>query len=175
MQEKLHPLDVKYFIILTQKKGGEITIQKIISGAQTGADRAGIDAAIEADVDYGGWVPKGWKDEDEIIPGKYMQLKEMTRGDYPKKTEQNVIDSDGTLIFTYGQLTGGSALTRKFANQHKKPCLHINLDIVEKPLLKIKDWILEWDIKILNVAGRSANKAPGIYDQVKDIIANLLR
>ena len=151
-------------------------IQKIISGAQTGADRAGIDAAIEIGVEYGGWLPKGRKTEDGIVPKKkYPKVKEMTTGGYPKRTKQNVIDSDGTVIFTYGELTTGSALTKKIAKQHKKPYLHIDLSIVKDPVFVIKDWIIEWDIKILNVAGRSASKAPKIYDTVKDIINQLLR
>ena len=150
-------------------------IQKIISGAQTGADRAGIDAAIELGIEYGGWVPKGRKAEDGIVPEKYTKLQEMTRGGYPKRTEQNVIDSDGTVIFGYGKLTTGSALTRKLAKQHKKPYLHIDLDLVKDPVPAIKDWIIEWDIKVLNVAGRKASKAPEIYDVVKNIIFKVLR
>lgn len=145
-------------------------IQKIISGAQTGADRAGIDAAIEMDIPYGGWIPKGRKAEDGTVPDKYTELQEMTRGGYPKRTEKNVIDSDGTVIFTYGKLSTGSALTAKFARQKNRPYLHIDLDKVPHPAAKVMDWILDWDIKVLNVAGRSASKAPGIYNQVKDII-----
>jgi len=103
-------------------------IQKIISGAQTGADRAGIDAAIESGIEYGGWVPEGRKAEDGIVPEKYNKLQEMTRGGYPERTEQNVIDSDGTVIFGYGKLTTGSALTLKLAEQHEKPFRHIDLD-----------------------------------------------
>jgi len=150
-------------------------IQKIISGAQTGADRAGIDAAIEVGVEYGGWLPKGKKAEDGMVSKKYTKLKEMIRGGYPKRTEQNVIDSDGTVIFTYGKLTKGSAMTKKFAKQHKKPCLHIDLDAVKNPVLDIKDWIVEWDIKILNVAGSSESKAPGLYNQVKDVVGKVLK
>ncbi len=150
-------------------------IQKIISGAQTGADRAGIDAAIESGFDYGGWLPKGRKAEDGIVPEKYTELQEMTSGSYPKRTEQNVLDSDGTVIFGYGKLTTGSALTRKLAEQHNKPFLHIDLDIVKDPVPVIKGWVVKWNIKILNVAGRKASKAPGIYDVVKDIIKQVLK
>ena len=150
-------------------------IERIISGAQTGADRAGIDAAIELGIPYGGWIPKGRKAEDGTVPDAYTELQELTRGGYPKRTEQNVIYSDGTVIFTYGKLSTGSALTAKFAKQHKKPCLHIDLDTVPDPVARVKDWIHEWNIKVLNVAGRSASKAPGIYDQVKDIINQILR
>ncbi len=75
-------------------------ITRIISGAQTGADRAGIDAAIESGIPYGGWIPKGRKAEDGTVPETYTELQELIRGGYPKRTEQNVIDSDGTVIFT---------------------------------------------------------------------------
>jgi hypothetical protein len=149
-------------------------IQKIISGAQTGADRAGIDAAIESGMPYGGWIPKGRKAEDGTVPDTYTELQELTRGGYPKRTEQNVIDTDGTVIFTYGKLSTGSALTAKFARQHNRPYLHIDLDTVSDPVMAVKDWMLDWDIKVLNVAGRSASKAPGIYDQVKDIIKRVI-
>ncbi len=149
-------------------------IKKIISGAQTGADRAGLDAAIESGVDYGGWLPDGRKAEDGIVPGKYTKLREITGGSYPQRTEQNVIDSDGTVIFGYGRLTTGSALTLKLTKQHKKPYLHIDLDITKNPVPVIKEWIIERDISVLNIAGRKASKAPGIYDRVKDIVKQVL-
>jgi len=147
-------------------------IQKIISGGQTGADRAGLDAAIESGIEHGGWAPKGRKSEDGVIPERY-NLTEMTMGGYPKRTEQNVIDSDGTVIFTYGKLTTGSALTRKIARQKNKPCLHIDLDVEKNPVFVLKDWLIEWDIKILNVAGQRASKAAGIHDRVKDIVKSV--
>lgn len=84
-------------------------IQKIISGAQTGADRAGIDAANESVIPYGNWKPKGRRAEDGTVPDTYTELQELPRGVYPKRTEQNVIDADGTVIFTYGKLSTGSA------------------------------------------------------------------
>ena len=66
-------------------------------------------------------------------------------------------------------------MTRKLAKQHKKPYLHIDLDIVKNNVPAIKDWIVEWDIKVLNVAGRKASKAPEIYDVVKGIIKQILK
>ncbi len=87
-------------------------IKKIISGGQTGADRAALDVALKLGISHGGWIPKGRKAEDGPLPDKY-QLREMPTGSYPKRTEQNVLDSDGTLIIARGKLTGGSDLTRK--------------------------------------------------------------
>ena len=149
-------------------------IQKIISGGQTGADIAGVDAAIACNVPYGGWLSKGRKTENGPIPESYTDFQVMAQGGYPKRTEQNVIDSDGTVIFTYGMLSDGSLMTKKFAAKHKRPWLHVDLDAVNDPVAKIKDWIIEWDIKVLNVAGKRASKAPTIFDQVKDIIKRVL-
>jgi hypothetical protein len=103
-----------------------MAITKIISGGQTGADVAGLDAAIKQGIPHGGWIPKGRLTEDGPLPEKY-QLQEMPTASYPKRTAQNVIDSDGTAIFTHGALTGGSALTRKIALQRGKPWMHIDL------------------------------------------------
>ena len=76
-------------------------IRKIISGGQTGADRAALDVAIKFNIPHGGWIPKGRKAEDGRLPDRY-QLQEMPTPSYPERTEQNVIDSDGTLIFSRG-------------------------------------------------------------------------
>ena len=152
-----------------------MVIEKIISGGQTGADIAGIDAAISCDFPYGGWLPKGRKAENGIVPEIYTQFQVMTSGGYPKRTEQNVIDSDGTIIFTYGKLAGGSLLTKKVAVKNNRPWLHVDLDALDDPVTIINNWIIDWDIKVLNVAGKSASKAPGIYTQVKEIIKQVLK
>ena len=89
-------------------------IKKIISGGQTGADRAALDVAIKFIIPHGGWIPKGRITEEGPLPDKY-KLQEMSTSSYPVRTEQNVIDSDGTLIISHGELTGGSAYTRKMA------------------------------------------------------------
>jgi len=149
-------------------------IQKIISGGQTGADIAGIDAAIGCNVPYGGWLPKGRKTVNGPLSERYTDFQVMTWGGYPQRTEQNVIESDGTVIFTYGKLAGGLFLTKRFAVNHNRPWLHIDLDAMREPVTKIIDWIIEWDIKILNIAGKSGSKAPEIHDQVKGIIRQVL-
>ncbi len=94
-------------------------LKKIISGGQTGADRAALDVAIKLEIPHGGWIPKGRIAEDGPLPEKY-QLKEMSSPNYKIRTEQNVIDSDGPLIISHDDLTGGSAVTQKFAKKHKK-------------------------------------------------------
>ena len=146
-------------------------IQKIISGGQTGADRAALDFAIKHSIPYGGWVPKGRKTEDGTLPEKY-HLQEMPTGQYSKRTEKNVLDSDGTLILSHGLLTGGSALTTSFAEKHKKPWIHIDLQTTLSPdaARMIREWIGRSGVKIMNVAGPRASKDPMIYQAVMDLL-----
>lgn len=98
----------------------------IVSGGQTGADRGGLDAAIQSAVPHKGWCPKGRKSEDGGIPAHYL-LTETTSADYRVRTEANVKDSDATVIFTRGDLEGGSLLTAQMARKRTKPWLHVDL------------------------------------------------
>jgi len=101
-------------------------IERIISGGQTGADRAALDVAIELGIPHGGWIPKGRKTEEGRLSDEYHLL-EATSTDYAQRTELNIVDSDATLIMSYGPLTEGSALTQELARKHRRPCLHIDL------------------------------------------------
>ena len=151
-------------------------IEKIVSGGQTGADRAGLDAAIELGIPHGGWIPKGRKTEDGGLPGKY-RLKEMQTGSYEARTEQNVIDSDGTLIVSHGVLNGGSAKTRRFAKKHDRPWMHVDLEKINffKAAMDVRNWVEENHIRILNIAGSRASKDPEIYGATgKSIVSKLL-
>jgi hypothetical protein len=142
-------------------------IKKIISGGQTGADRAALDFALKYYIPYGGWIPKGRIAEDGPLPEKY-QLQEMPTASYPKRTEQNVIDSDGTLIFSRGKPTGGTDYTRKMVLKHKKQLLHIDLNLRTSydAAHLLSSWIDLQHIKILNVAGPRASKDQAIYNDV---------
>ena len=146
-------------------------IKKIISGGQTGADRAALDTAIKLNIPHGGWIPKGRKAEDGPLPDKY-ELLEMPTDSYPKRTEQNVIDSDGTLIISHGELTGGSAYTRKMAMKHGKPWYHANLNLLPtfQAAMIVEDWISKKGIETLNVAGPRHSKDPIIYGLVTVIL-----
>lgn len=150
-------------------------ITKIISGGQTGADRAALDAAIEYGIPHGGWVPRGRRTENGRLPDIY-RLKEGTTIDYSQRTELNVLESNGTLIFYRGELRGGSALTQEMAKKHGRSCLLINLEeITEYQAVGIiKSWIDIKEIDILNVAGSRASEDPLIYNSVKDIIKSVL-
>jgi HAD superfamily hydrolase (TIGR01509 family) len=147
-------------------------ITKIVSGGQTGADRAALDFAIQRNVPHGGWIPKGRLTEEGPLSDHY-RLREMETVSYTKRTEQNVIDSDGTLIISHGKLTGGSALTRQFAKRHQRPWLHIDLnkysDLADAAAL-VSRWIAENAIKVLNVAGHRASKDADIYEGVMKLL-----
>jgi hypothetical protein len=150
-------------------------LKKIVSGGQTGADIAGVDAAIECGFEYGGWLPKGRKTEDGSLPEKY-RMTAMARGGYPKRTEQNVIDSSGTVIFTHKKLTGGSKLTADLAESWGKPWLHINFsEMPEDDALEIlAEWLKRNEIETLNVAGSRASKDSNVYQKVFSIIKNII-
>lgn len=145
--------------------------KKIISGGQTGADTAGLDVAIKHGIPHGGAIPKGRLTEDGPLPEKY-NLQEMATKSYPKRTEKNVVDSDGTVIFTHGKLTGGSLLTQKKAIQHGKPVLHLDMGevTVEEAADLLKEFIRENGVEILNVAGNRGSKDPEIYGEVFGVV-----
>jgi hypothetical protein len=86
--------------------GGDILKTRIISGEQTGVDRAALDFAIKHNNPYGGWLLKGRKTEDGTLPAQY-HFQEMPTGEYSVRTEKNILDSDGTLIVSQGCLIGG--------------------------------------------------------------------
>ena len=151
-------------------------IIKIVSGGQTGADRGGLDAAIRAGVPHGGWCPKGRKAEDGTIPAIY-DLKETKSADYKARTERNVEESDATVIFTRGELDGGSLLTAKYASKHLKPYQH--LDLAAASQKQAIQAVVRWldglgDETVLNVAGQRESKSPGIQGAVRDIMVEVL-
>lgn len=150
-------------------------IRKIISGGQTGADRAALDIAIKFNIKHGGWVPRGRKTEDGPLPEKY-RMQELGSDDYRERTRQNIVDSHGTLIISYGELTGGSKLTRSYAKVVGRPNCRIDLLQMEafEAAMISKSFILENQIGILNVAGPRLSHFPGIYQDVRTILETVL-
>jgi len=151
-------------------------IKKIISGGQTGADRAALDVAIQLGIPHGGWIPKGRITEKGPLPEKY-RLQEMPTDSYQKRTEQNVIDSDGTLIVARGKLTGGTDYTRQMTLKHKKQLLGIDLDQTDlyNAASLVASWIKLRRIEILNVAGPRASKDRQIYSDVINILERAIQ
>ena len=146
-------------------------LKKIISGGQTGADRAALDFAIKFNIQHGGWIPKGRRTENGPLPAKY-KLNEMDTQDYRKRTRQNIIDSHGTLIVSRGKLTGGSKLTQSYAKVIGRPNCSIDLFQAEdfEAALIVKSFIMENAIQVLNVAGPRLSHQPWIYNDVKTIL-----
>ena len=130
-----------------------------------------MDFAIKMEIPHGGWIPKGRLAEDGPLPSKY-NLKEMRTKSYPKRTEKNVVDSDGTLIVSHGKLTGGSQYTMDMAILHGKSWLHIDLNETStlEAAQKVIDWALDNRIETLNVAGPRASKDPKIYRAVFELL-----
>lgn len=152
-------------------------IKKIISGGQTGADRAGLDAAIDLGIDYGGSIPKGRRTEDGTLPERYTKIIELETSSYPARTEKNVIESDATVIFTYTDKGTGSSLTAEVARRHNKPYLHINLEDKRNgdAIKEVSEWFDNIKPTVLNVAGSRESGARGIYDRVYGILKAVLK
>jgi len=147
-------------------------LQKIVSGGQTGVDRAALDAAMAHDVPVGGWCPQGRRAEDGPIPDCYP-LRETPSVEYRQRTAWNVRDSDGTLIVAEGTLEGGTALTRREAEQQRRPVLHVRPDD-PVPVEMILGWGDTNGVRVLNVAGPRASEAEGIYQRARDLLAAVL-
>jgi hypothetical protein len=150
-------------------------LHKIISGGQTGADRGALEAAMALGMAHGGWCPRGRRAEDGPIPARY-HLCETASARYEVRTEQNVMDSDGTLIISRGPLAGGSALTARLARSHQKPLLHIDLarSPTAEAVARIRSWSSGHSIAVLNVAGPRESNCPGIGSAVHALLVEAL-
>ena len=137
--------------------------RKIVSGGQTGADRAALDWAIAHDVEHGGWCPRGRRAEDGAIPPRY-RLTETPSESYEQRTEWNVRDSDGTAILSLAAtLGGGSKATAELARALGKPCIHLSARVDgAAAAAKLRRWVANNGIRVLNVAGPRASGEPGV-------------
>lgn len=145
---------------------------RIVSGGQTGVDRAALDVAAELGLERGGWCPRGRRAEDGRIDERYP-LRETPLRDYAQRTEWNVRDSDATLILARGPLRGGTALTRDIARRYRRPLLVVDLD---RPpaAAEVRDWLEREGVRVLNVAGPRESGAPGIRAQAAAYLREVL-
>ena len=147
-------------------------VRKVVSGGQTGVDRAALDVARELGIPCGGWCPRGRRAEDGPIPEGYP-LRETPSAAYPERTAWNVRDSDGTLILTRGRPRGGTALTVSLARRAAKPALVADLQ-GGVSVSDIRAFLAEHTIHVLNVAGPRESEAPGIHDEAVALLHQLL-
>lgn len=158
----------------------------IVSGGQTGVDRAALDAAISVGIEISGWCPQGRRSEDGQIPARYP-LKETASRNYTVRTEWNIKDSDGTLIIAMRTLTGGTRLTWQLAKKRQKPCHVVHLrESADDELFSgqnpptdhcsaVVEWIRENRIRVLNVAGPRASSHPEIHAEAQQLITAVLQ
>jgi hypothetical protein len=145
---------------------------KVVSGGQTGVDRAALDVVLELGLPCGGWCPRGRRAEDGPIDPRYP-LTETPWDGYPQRTEWNVRDSDGTLILTRGDPDRGTALTVELARRYGRP--HLAMDLATPPDAEVvRRWADEHQVRILNVAGPRESSCPGIHDEAAAFLRRLL-
>lgn len=144
------------------------SVVRVVSGGQTGVDRAALDVALALGIACGGWVPRGRKAEDGRIADRYP-LREAPGPSYALRTRLNVRDSDATLVLCRGVPTGGTALTLAFAQQLGRPARIVDLDAAEPPA-ETRRWLADARVRTLNVAGPRESTSSGIHD---DAVAHL--
>jgi hypothetical protein len=146
----------------------------IVSGGQTGADRAALDWAMEEGIPHGGWCPRGRRAEDGKIADRY-QLHETQGTQYAQRTEWNIRDSDGTVIFTIDpHLRGGAKRTMEFAREYRRPWLHLSQTVpVEESVERLREFLLDHQIEVLNVAGSRSSMEPEVGVFVRSVLSAL--
>lgn len=147
-------------------------VKKIISGGQTGVDRAALDTAMALAIPHGGWCPRGRLALDGPIDSIY-QLQETPSAAYTQRTEWNVRDSDGTLIVSWGKPEGGTALTARLADKLRKPRLIIDLQD-PAPIQDVVDWLYGQHLETLNIAGPRHSKHEQIYPLARQYLSRIL-
>ena len=150
-------------------------LQRIVSGGQTGVDRAALDAALEAGLACGGWCPRGRRAEDGAIPARYTVTETPSRA-YAVRTRRNVRDSDATLVLVRGPLTGGTWLTVEYAARTGRPCRIVDLDAAD-PRAEAEAtarWVAAQGIAVLNVAGPRESGSAGIGAAARDFMDALI-
>jgi hypothetical protein len=149
----------------------------IVTGGQSGVDRAALDVALALDLPVRGWCPKNRLAEDGRIPERYP-LQESVSEDPALRTELNAFDSDGTLVLSKGLPKDGTPLTEEVAKLHGKPFRYIDLDaeVTDGTVAEFRQWVQENNIRVLNIGGPRESHQPGvIYARSKQIIERLLR
>lgn len=152
-----------------------MALAKIVSGGQSGVDRGALNAALQNDFPCGGWCPLGRKAEDGPISQSYP-LVEMPHGGYRERTIQNVIDSDGTVIVYFSELSGGTEQTLLHCIRRKRPYKLIDAEETspQRAAELVVAFVSTHDIATLNVAGPRASKVPTSFDYTLEFVSLLI-
>lgn len=147
--------------------------QRVVTGGQTGVDRAALDLCLSNQIPCSGWCPRGRLAEDGRISSTYP-LQETPSEEYSQRTEWNVRDSDGTLVICPGEPEGGTKLTIELAEKYNKPYLVIDMASPRSRKEDFKVWCHDHDVRVLNVAGPRESLQPGsIYNRSRQLMAEL--
>jgi hypothetical protein len=151
------------------------TLARIVSGGQTGVDRGALVAALAASFPCGGWCPEGRMAEDGAIPLHYP-LTELPGAGYQQRTKQNVMDSDGTLVIYFGELSGGTERTVRYCEQLRKPVLVVDGDALtpEEIAAMANEFVTTSKIAILNVAGPRESSHDGAAENSRQVVTRLI-
>jgi hypothetical protein len=151
-------------------------IKKIISGGQSGVEMAALDAAIKLNIPHEGWCHRGKRTESGVLPEAH-QLKPIEMPSYHDRLEKNIIDSDGTVILSHGQLVIGSKIIRDMANKNGKPCLHVDLSscTMNHAASSIRKWITNNDIETVYFTGSKSVGESMIHEETIQIIEDICR
>ena len=150
---------------------------KIISGGQSGADLGALRAGEALGIATGGSMPKGFRTEAGLRP-QYAQrfgMRETSSRSYKGRTRLNVVESDGTLIFSGPSLAGGSLLTKRLCDALGKPCLALAVAAASDQALLLTDWLAAHRIEVLNVAGDRESRSPGMEAFVFDFLVRAFK
>jgi hypothetical protein len=147
-------------------------LERLVSGGQTGVDRAALDVALTLGLPCGGWCPRGRRAEDGPLAERYP-LCETPSADYTQRTEWNVRDSDGTLVLTWAPPDGGTALTLELAERLGRARLAVDPRDLSR-LAAVREWVGRHRVRTLNVAGPRESRAPGAYDAALRFLGLLL-
>ncbi len=149
----------------------EVRLRRIVTGGQTGVDRAALDVALELGYEIGGWCPAGRRAEDGPISTRYS-LQETPSSEYTQRTKWNVRDSDATLVLVRRESMGGTRLTIEEARRRGKPVLVT--DARKFDAVAVRTWLQKEEVRILNIAGPRESEEGGIYDEAGRILRSLL-
>jgi hypothetical protein len=145
---------------------------EVVSGGQTGVDRAALDTALDLGLDCGGWCPRGRRAEDGPLGARYP-VRETPSDGYPQRTEWNVRDSDATLILHRGRLRGGTALTMRLARRLGRPTFAVDLSTAT-PAGAVREWLARERVRRVNIAGPRESEQPGIHAQAAAFLRDVL-